>query len=62
MLYEVLFLLYMSYLCCMFYYIFITYLYVYNMFLNLLYISIFTLIDFFFHYMNKIVIIKKFLL
>ena len=46
MLYEILFLLYMSYLCYMFDYIFITYLYVYYIFLNLFYISIFTLFDF----------------
>ena len=46
MLYEVSFLLYMSYSCYMFYYIFITYLCVYYMFLNLFYISIFTLFDF----------------
>ena len=45
MLYEVLFLLYMSYSCYMFYYIFVTYLCVYYMFLNLFYISIFTLFD-----------------
>ena len=43
--YEVLFLLCMSYLCYVFYYIFITYLYVLYMFLNLFYISIFTLFD-----------------
>ena len=45
MLYEVLFLLYMSYFCFMFYYIFVTCLYVYYMFLNLFQISIFTLFD-----------------
>ena len=41
MLYEVLFLLYISYVCYMFCYIFIIYLYTYYMFLILLYISIF---------------------
>ena len=42
MLYEVLFLLYISYLCCMFYHIFIIYLYVSYIFL----FSIFILLDF----------------
>ena len=46
MLYEILFLLDMSYLRYMFHYIFIIHLYVYYMFFNLLHISIFTVIDF----------------
>ena len=46
MLYGILFLLYVSYLRYMFHDIFIIHLYVYYMFFNLLYISIFTVIDF----------------
>ena len=45
-LYEVLFLLYMSYFCYKFCYVFIIYLCVYYMFFELLYIPIFALFGF----------------